>query len=179
MDATKSLFQRWLLYGIGALFSMAMLSAMVAIATKVVVAVAASFWATAALGSLLQTNFSDGFMGIAVQQGGIGILLTVLLISTPPMAASFFQGTLGSFAHYTAWQGGGNVGQRPGEAGYRGQSQASQVNQSYGSGLYPSGSPSGQQVSTASQNARVSNSSYGTSPVQSDTVKSSADRRME
>lgn len=109
-DATKSLFQRWLLYGIGTLFSMAVLSAMVAIATKVVVAVAGAFWATAAAGSLLGLNFSDGFVGIAVQQGGIGLLLTVLLISTPPMAASFFQGTLGSFMHYSALGTGPGAG---------------------------------------------------------------------
>lgn len=69
-NSTKSLFQRWLLYGIGTLFSMAVLSAMVAIATKVVVAVAGAFWATAALGTLLSNDFSQGFVGIAVQQGG-------------------------------------------------------------------------------------------------------------
>ena len=109
-DATKSLFQRWLLYGIGTLFSMAVLSAMVAIATKVVVSVAGAFWATAAAGSLLGLNFNDGFVGIAVQQGGIGLLLTILLISTPPMAASFFQGTLGSFMHYSALGSGPGAG---------------------------------------------------------------------
>jgi type IV secretion system protein VirB6 len=109
-DATKSLFQRWLLYGIGTMFSMAVLSAMVAISTKVVVAVAAAFWTTAAAGSLLGLNFSDGFTGIALQQGGIGLLLTVLLISTPPMAASFFQGTLGSFMYHSAVSSGQNQG---------------------------------------------------------------------
>ncbi len=176
-DATKSLFQRWLLYGIGTLFSMAVLSAMVAIATKVVVAVAASFWATAALGSLLGSNFSDGFVGIAVQQGGIGILLTVLLISTPPMAASFFQGTLGSFAHYTAWQGGGNVGQRPGEAGYRGQnSQAPTANPS--SGSYPGswGGGTQQTAPTPSYNNPATNPNYGTQQVQADVVKTAPNR---
>ncbi len=171
-DATKSLFQRWLLYGIGTLFSMAVLSAMVAIATKVVVAVAASFWATAALGSLLGSNFSDGFVGIAVQQGGIGILLTVLLISTPPMAASFFQGTLGSFAHYTAWQGGGNVGQRPGEAGYRGQPPASNSNNTYGGGERWSPNAPSPQSQQPVYNNPATNPHYGTPPVQGDIVKS-------
>ncbi|MBL8263017.1 MAG: type IV secretion system protein [Xanthomonadaceae bacterium] len=171
-DATKSLFQRWLLYGIGTLFSMAVLSAMVAIATKVVVAVAASFWATAAVGALLQTNFSDGFVGIAVQQGGIGILLTVLLISTPPMAASFFQGTLGSFAHYTAWQGGGNVGQRPGEAGYRGQQPSSNSATGGGNeGGWRTGQQQATSPSTTSYNNPATSGNYGTSPVHTDTVK--------
>lgn len=176
-DATKSLFQRWLLYGIGTLFSMAVLSAMVAIATKVVVAVAASFWATAALGALLQTNFSDGFVGIAVQQGGIGILLTVLLISTPPMAASFFQGTLGNFAHYTAWQGGGNVGQRPGEAGYRGQPPASNSSHSpSGSVGWNEGRQQASSPSIQNYNNPATNPNYGTPSVQGDTVKTAPNR---
>lgn len=176
-DATKSLFQRWLLYGIGTLFSMAVLSAMVAIATKVVVAVAGAFWATAALGSLLGTNFSDGFVGIAVQQGGIGILLTVLLISTPPMAASFFQGTLGSFAHYTAWQGGGNVGQRPGEAGYRGQQPSSNSTTGGGNeGGWRTGQQPPSGPSVPSYNNPATSPNYGTPPVHTDTVKTAPNR---
>lgn len=121
-DATKSLFQKWLLYGIGTLFSMSVLAAMVAITTKVVVAVAAAFWTTAAAGKLLGLNFSDGFTGIALQQGGIGLLLTVLIISTPPMAANFFQGTLGQFAAFASFGGSnaGRPGAQPGESGYRG-----------------------------------------------------------
>ncbi|MBX3711176.1 MAG: type IV secretion system protein [Lysobacter sp.] len=179
-NSTKSLFQRWLLYGIGTLFSMAVLSAMVAIATKVVVAVAGAFWATAALGTLLGSNFSEGFVGIAVQQGGIGILLTVLLISTPPMAASFFQGTLGNFAHYTAWQGAGNVGQRPGEPGYRGQSQPQQQNPAAYSGQSASSWATGQpSQSPAYDGGRVTNPNYGTPTVQADAVKSSSVRRTE
>jgi type IV secretion system protein VirB6 len=65
-DATKSLFQRWLLYGIGTMFSLAVLAAMVAIATKTVLAVAEAFWATALIGSLLGSNFNSGFSSMAV-----------------------------------------------------------------------------------------------------------------
>ncbi|TXH66869.1 MAG: type VI secretion protein, partial [Lysobacteraceae bacterium] len=116
-DATKSLFQRWLLYGIGTMFSLAVLAAMVAIATKVVIAVAAAFWATALIGNLLlgDATLNQGMTAIAMQQGGIGLLLTVILISTPPMAAGFFQGTLGNFLTYAqvgseAKGGGGGRG---------------------------------------------------------------------
>ncbi len=49
-DQTKSLFQRWLLYGIGTMFSMAVLSAMVSIALEMVVRVSAAFWGTALVG---------------------------------------------------------------------------------------------------------------------------------
>lgn len=179
-DATKSLFQRWLLYGIGTLFSMAVLSAMVALATKVVVAVAGAFWTTAAAGTLLGMNFNEGFMGVALQQGGIGILLTVLLISTPPMAASFFSGTLGHFTPAAAWGAGGRPmadfgGRSPGQPGYSGP--ASQNN----SGYQPQGGQygAGASNSSASQptpaptyyNNPAANPNYGTASVQSDTIK--------
>jgi len=44
------------------------------------------------------------------EQGGIGLILTMLIITVPPMAANFFQGTLGNFMHYSAF-GGAGVGQ--------------------------------------------------------------------
>jgi type IV secretion system protein VirB6 len=59
-----------------------------------------------------------------MQQGGIGLLLTVLIVSVPPMAAMFFQGTLGNFLTYSAFatQRGnapGPQGQPPGSYGYQ------------------------------------------------------------
>jgi type IV secretion system protein VirB6 len=120
-DQTKSLFQRWLLYGIGTMFSMAVLSAMVSIAMEMVLRVSAAFWGTAALGKLVGQDFTDGMTSQAMQQGGMGLILTMLILSVPPMAAAFFQGTLGNFMHFSAFGGGGGpVGQRPGESGYRG-----------------------------------------------------------
>lgn len=120
-DQTKSLFQRWLLYGIGTMFSMAVLSAMVSIALKMVTAVAEAFWATALAGSLLGSDFTDGMTSQAMQQGGMGLILTTLIITAPPMAAAFFQGTLGAFVPYSQFGGGSTVaGSRPGESGYRG-----------------------------------------------------------
>lgn len=116
-DATKSLFQRWLLYGIGTMFSLAVLAAMVAIATKTVLAVAEAFWATALIGALTGLDFNSGFSSMALQQGGVGMLLTVLLISTPPMVASFFQGTLGSFQPYASISGSHGAAQMRGGRG--------------------------------------------------------------
>lgn len=131
-DATKSLFQRWLLYGIGTMFSLAVLAAMIAIATDLVLSVAGAFWTSALLGSLLGSNFTTGMTSMAMQQGGIGLLLTVLLISTPPMVANFFQGTLGNFSPYAQVSGshgaagggmggggGGGGGRRGGGGGYQ------------------------------------------------------------
>lgn len=126
-DVTKSLFQRWLLYGIGTMFSMAVLAAMIAIATKTVLAVAEAFWASALIGSILGTDINDGMNSVALQQGGIGLLLTVLIITTPPMVANFFQGTLGSFSAYAqvsgdhaASRGGRRSGYGGGGGGYHG-----------------------------------------------------------
>jgi len=120
-DQTKSLFQRWLFYGIGTMFSMAVLNVMVSISMDMVMRVSAAFWSTAALGKLIGQDFSNGMTSQAMQQGGLGLILTMLIVSVPPMAAAFFQGTLGSFMHFSAFGGGGApVGQRPGESGYQG-----------------------------------------------------------
>ena len=119
-EQTKPLFGRWLHYGVGTMFSMAVLSAMVSIALEMVVRVASSFWGAALIGKLLDSNFSDGMTSQAMQQGGLGLILTTLIITAPPMAASFFQGTLGHFNYASAFQStavSGN-GRAPGMPGY-------------------------------------------------------------
>jgi type IV secretion system protein VirB6 len=115
-EQTKQLFQRWLLYGIGTMFSMAVLAAMVSIAMEMVARVAAAFWGSALLGKLLGSNFSDGMSSMALQQGGVGLILTTLILTAPPMAAMFFQGTLGSFMAYSQI-GGSAVTATPGPSG--------------------------------------------------------------
>lgn len=92
-DQTKHLFSKWLMYGIGTMFSFAMLSVMVSIAVDIVTAVAAAYWA----GSFLGTS-TEGISSRALQQGGLGAILTLLIVTVPPMAASFFQGTLGQIS---------------------------------------------------------------------------------
>ncbi len=52
-DQTKQLFQRWLFYGIGTMFSMAVLAAMVSIALDMVIRVSAAFWSTALVNKFL------------------------------------------------------------------------------------------------------------------------------
>lgn len=145
-DQTKQLFQRWLMYGISTMFSLAVLSAMIAIATKVVLAVAGAFWVSTTLGALTGLSLNQGMNTIALQQGGVGLLLTVLIISTPPMAANFFNGAVGGFSPFAQvgqagyrqgsfagggghnWSGGrgyGRPGANPGEPGFAGYSPAS------------------------------------------------------
>ncbi len=114
-DQTKQLFQKWLMYGIGTMFSMAVLAAMTAIAMKMVAKVALAFWGSTLLGSLMGENFTEGMSSMALQQGGMGLILTTLILTSPPMAAMFFQGTLGSFMAYS--QIGGSPAAQPGPQG--------------------------------------------------------------
>lgn len=115
-DQTKELFKRWLLYGIGTMFSMAVLSFMVSVATKVVAVSAAlmiaAYYAASNPGSPVTGvmgafGFGQGISSAAVQQGGVGLLMSVLMVMSPPMAAMFFNGTLGSFAANSSF---GNLG---------------------------------------------------------------------
>ncbi len=116
-DQTRGLFGRWLYYGLGTMFSLAVLSVMVTLATDMVIAVAAAFWTSALLGA-----GPDGVNSMALQQGGLGLVLTMLILTAPPMAAMFFQGTMGSFVPYSQFGGGatgrashpGPQGQPPG-----------------------------------------------------------------
>jgi type IV secretion system protein VirB6 len=97
-DPTKHLFQRWLMYGIGTMFSLAVMSVMVSLAMDVSLAVAAAFWT----GSFLGAN-PEGVTSLALQQGAIGMILSILIVSAPPIAANFFQGTLAQYSAYNVF----------------------------------------------------------------------------
>ncbi|SFR90120.1 type IV secretion system protein VirB6 [Dyella sp. OK004] len=113
-DQTKDLFKRWVMFTVSTLFSMAVLNAVVAIALKASINTAEALWVSQAITHI--TNLSaEGFNSQALQQGGVGLLMTVLIISTPPMAGMLFNGTLGQFVPF-AQVGGGGVG-RPGPQG--------------------------------------------------------------
>lgn len=109
-QATKSLFSKWLLYGIGTMFSLSVLTFTVSLATKVVGAVGAAFVAKWAMNGFT----GEGISSMALQQGGLGLVLTTLIITAPPMAAAFFQGTLGQFTAYSALGQLDRAGQSPG-----------------------------------------------------------------
>lgn len=108
---TASLFSKWLLYGIGTVFSLAVLSVMITLSMQMLAAVTASYIAqyvaSMASNGALST---DGLNSMALQQGGIGLILTTLIISAPTMAAAFFQGTLGQFGAYSGF---GRIGEAP------------------------------------------------------------------
>lgn len=108
-EQTKQLFTKWLYYGIATMFSLALLVVMVEFATKVIGAVAVAFL-TKYVASGFQLN-GEGINSMAMQQGGLGLLMTTLLITAPPMAASFFNGMLGQFTAYSMF---GQVGRQTG-----------------------------------------------------------------
>ena len=116
-DQTKFLFGKWLMFGIGTMFSLAVLSVMVSLSLDIVGAVAMQFW----IGSFVGTN-TEGVSSMALQQGGLGLVMTMLMVTVPPMAASFFQGTLGQFSQVNAFGGFGHAhghgARAPGATGY-------------------------------------------------------------
>ncbi|WP_338062230.1 hypothetical protein [Stenotrophomonas pictorum] len=75
-----------------------------------------AFWIGEIFGDFrLDVATGGGLSSQAMQQGGMGLILTTLILTAPPMAAMFFQGTLGSFMAYS--QIGGAAGAQPGPQG--------------------------------------------------------------
>lgn len=62
---------------------MAVLAAMTTIAMEMVPKIAGAFWSSALLGKLLGENSSEGMSSIALQQGGMGLILTTLILTAP------------------------------------------------------------------------------------------------
>lgn len=96
--STRQLFGKWLHYGLGTLFSLAVLTVMVTLALDMLVAVGIAFWVADMVPGLPRDSLSS----MAMQQGGMGLILTMLIVSAPPMAAMFFNGVLGQFSPYNA-----------------------------------------------------------------------------
>ena len=129
-DYTKPLFQKWLYYGLGTIFALVMLNLMIGIATEMIARVSAALW----MGSFVTTlvtggEGAEGITSRAMQQGGLGVILTLLIVTTPPMAAAFFNGVMGQFQAYSAFQGGIGTGARgPGTPPVAGQQTANRDN---------------------------------------------------
>ncbi|MFT4196649.1 MAG: type IV secretion system protein [Pseudoxanthomonas sp.] len=112
-DATRQLFSRWLMYGAGMMFSLATLFVLSKIAMALMVAVATAQW----LSTEFQLANTSGLRETAMQTAGLGLILTTMLITCPPMAASFFQGMMASFSPYSAIMATGPQSGQPGPQG--------------------------------------------------------------
>ncbi|PPU70891.1 Type IV secretion system protein virB6, partial [Xanthomonas cucurbitae] len=110
-DQTKDLFKKWLFYLLGTLFSMAMLSAVTAMVLKFTAKVAAAYWAA----QLFTLGNAEGLSSQALQQGGIGLIMTMLIITVPTLAAAVWQGSMSNFMHFSAF--GGGAASSPGPQG--------------------------------------------------------------
>ncbi|WP_416057227.1 hypothetical protein [Stenotrophomonas maltophilia] len=82
VEQTKSLFQWWLFYGSGTLFSMAVLAAMTGIALDMVLRVSKAFWLES-IGAkqILGPAFENDLSSQAMQQGGMGLIFTTLVLT--------------------------------------------------------------------------------------------------
>jgi len=59
------------------------------------------------LSDLGEFGSAGGLNSAAMVQGGGGLVMSVLMVMSPPMVAMFFSGTLGQFAAHSSF---GNVG---------------------------------------------------------------------
>ncbi|PPU70476.1 Type IV secretion system protein virB6, partial [Xanthomonas cucurbitae] len=58
---------------------------------------------------------AEGLSSQALQQGGIGLFMTVLIITVPTLAAAVWQGNMSNFMHFSAF--GGGAASSPGPQG--------------------------------------------------------------
>ncbi|MDG4481467.1 type IV secretion system protein [Xanthomonas vesicatoria] len=123
-DQTKDLFKKWLFYVIGTLFSMSMLSVVTAMVLKFTAKVAGAYWAV----KFIKFGDAEGLSSQALQQGGIGLIMTMLIITVPTIAAALWQGNMGTFLSYTAFNSAASPGPQGQPAGSYMPQQASRNN---------------------------------------------------
>lgn len=103
----------------------------------------------------LMGNDVEGLSSQAMQQGGIGMLLTVVIITMPTVAAALWQGSMGSFMHFSAFSGGG--ASSPGPQGKRAGSYVPPISGDRAQ-------PSREEVNPGLNAGRTSNTGLNTAP---------------
>jgi type IV secretion system protein VirB6 len=123
--ATAPMFRRWLESCITTLFALAVTSVMITISLKMVCAVAASFWADKLIGATVLTlsngavdlHMAEGITSMAMQQGALGLIMTMLIVTVTAKTSSLFGNMLGSFNHYSFFGAPGGASAQPGPQG--------------------------------------------------------------
>ena len=103
---TTPYFSKWLNYGLATMFSSALLAAMASISTDLVKIIAQSQYKYSKIASVTSIIMGESVTGIfnsAMNQLGLGLMLSTVLIIVPPMAGSWFNGMM-SGAYYGANQ---------------------------------------------------------------------------
>ena len=94
---TTPLFSKWLHYGLATIFSSVLLAVMADISSDLVEIVAKSLFVSKGLLEFVTGQGVGGISQTATQQLGLGMILSTLLITVPPMAGMWFNGVM-SFA---------------------------------------------------------------------------------
>ena len=107
-DPTKQYFQGWLKFFLGSLLTMAVLSVMVTIGLKVMLVYATKVLGEYGVGAAVAGSASQDRPGIAqitIMQGGLGLMMSTLMITAPLLVGNLIGSSLG-FNTYNPLQGG-------------------------------------------------------------------------
>ena len=108
-DPTKQYFQGWLKFFLGSLLTMAVLSVMVTIGLKVMLVYATKVLGEYGVGAAVAGSASQDRPGIAqitIMQGGLGLMMSTLMITAPLLVGNLIGSSLG-FNAYSPFGNGG------------------------------------------------------------------------
>ena len=105
---TAPLFQKWLYFGLATIFSSVLLGVMAEISMDLVGHLFGGATAGKFVATIIGEGGTTGIMETVTQQLGLGLMLSTLLITVPPMAGMWFNGIMASYSGYNAMQGWGN-----------------------------------------------------------------------
>lgn len=98
---TAPLFQKWLYYGLATIFSGVMLGVMTEISMDLVGNLFGGTEAGGFIAKVIGGGSQAAIMDTVSQQLGLGLILSTLLITVPPMAGLWFNGVMGGFNAYS------------------------------------------------------------------------------
>ena len=110
-DPTKQYFQGWLKFFLGSLLTMAVLSVMVTIGLKVMLVYAAKVLGEYGVEAMMaqsanSTESRPGIAQITIMQGGLGLMMSTLMITAPLLVGNLIGSSLGGFSGYNMFTGG-------------------------------------------------------------------------
>ena len=102
---TTPYFTKWLNYGLATIFSSVLLAAMAGICTDLVEIIAKRQFSSSLIFTVLGIN-NSGVFNSAMNQLGLGLMMSTVLILVPPMAGVWFNGVMASTYgtnHFERW----------------------------------------------------------------------------
>ena len=122
---TAPLFQKWLYYGLATIFSGVMLGVMTEISMDLVGNLFGGATAGDFVAKVIGGGSQTAIMDTVTQQLGLGVILSALLITVPPMAGMWFNGLMSSAYYgtnyFSGWNGmsGGTLGSGAGSGAHQ------------------------------------------------------------